>query len=154
MWLLGEEKSILGHMMTNFGTEKSDFWDRRSWSWIMMRRVMGQTMWFFGTGEVNIGSLWEELWDKMSWLFGTGEVEIGTYDTLGQEKLILDHIKIYFRTIRGVFWGQERLILSHNELNYGTWLCDFLGQEKLIMVIIGWIVGPNKVTFWDTERWD
>jgi hypothetical protein len=41
-------------------------------------------------------------------------------DILGQEMLILDHIKMYFGTKRIVFLGQEKSILSHNEMNYGT----------------------------------
>ncbi len=38
-------------------------------------------------------------------------------DILGQEMLILDHIKMHFGTKRGVFWGLEKSILSHNEMS-------------------------------------
>jgi hypothetical protein len=37
---------------------------------------MGQTVWPFGAGEVNIGSLYDRLWDNMRLIFGKGEVEI------------------------------------------------------------------------------
>ena len=32
----------------------------------------------FGTGEVDIRSSQDELWDKMMCFFGTGKVDIGT----------------------------------------------------------------------------
>jgi hypothetical protein len=50
----GQEKLTYGHNQTNFGTEQGDF---------------------FGTGEVDFGSLQDELWDI-------------TIVFLGQEKLI------------------------------------------------------------------
>jgi hypothetical protein len=36
---------------------------------------MGQNEATFGTGEVNIGSLQDEIWDRSRSLFGTGEVD-------------------------------------------------------------------------------
>ena len=53
---LGQEKLILGQYMTNYGTNKVTFGDRRSWYWVIMRRIMGQTGWLFGTGENDIDS--------------------------------------------------------------------------------------------------
>ena len=53
---LGQEKLILGQYMTNYGTNEVTFCDRRSWCWVIMRRVMGQSKATFGTGEVDITS--------------------------------------------------------------------------------------------------
>jgi hypothetical protein len=107
---------------------------------------MGQTMWIFGTREVNIGSLWDKLWDKQVDFLGQEKLKLGHNktkygtkqdDILGQEKLVLNHVMICFGTKQGVFLGQEKSILSHNKTNYGIWH-DLLGQEKLIL-------GHNKM---------
>jgi hypothetical protein len=47
----------------------------------------------FGTGEVDIGSLHDELWDKG--------------DFLGQKKLILSHNKTNYGTKRGDLWDRR-----------------------------------------------
>ncbi len=53
---LGQEDMILGHNMTNHGTNEVTFWDRRSWCWVIMRWIMGQNEVTLGTGEVDITS--------------------------------------------------------------------------------------------------
>ncbi len=40
---------------------------------VITRQILGL---FFGTGEVNFGSLQAELWDITMCFFGTGEVDI------------------------------------------------------------------------------
>jgi hypothetical protein len=52
---LGQEKLTYSHDKTNFGTEQGDF---------------------FGTGEVNFGSLRDKIWDITMCFLGTGEVDI------------------------------------------------------------------------------
>jgi hypothetical protein len=39
---------------------------------------------------------------------------------LGQEKLILHHIKMKYGTEQGHFLGQEKLTYGHNKTNFGT----------------------------------
>ena len=53
---LGQEKLILGQYMTNYGTNKVTFWDRRSWFWVIMRQIIGQNQVTFGTGGDEITS--------------------------------------------------------------------------------------------------
>ncbi len=53
---LGQEKMILGHNMTNYGTNEVNFWDRRSWCCFIMRQITGQNEVTFGTGEVDTTS--------------------------------------------------------------------------------------------------
>ncbi len=55
MTFLGQEKLTYGHNKTNAGTEQGDF---------------------FGTGEINFGSVQDELWDITMCFFETGEVDI------------------------------------------------------------------------------
>jgi hypothetical protein len=43
---------------------------------VITRGILGLKRVFFGTGEVNFGSLQDELWDITMWFFGTGEVDI------------------------------------------------------------------------------
>jgi hypothetical protein len=50
-----DRKLTYGHNQPNFGTEQGDF---------------------FGTGEVDFGSLQDALWDITICFFGTGEVDI------------------------------------------------------------------------------
>ncbi len=50
---LGQEKLILGHNMTNYGTNRVTFGDRRIWYWVITRRIMGKNKVTFGTGEVD-----------------------------------------------------------------------------------------------------
>ncbi len=52
---LGQEEMILGHNVTNYGTNEVTFGDR-SWCRVIMRQIMGQHEVTFGTGEVNITS--------------------------------------------------------------------------------------------------
>ncbi len=52
---MGQEKFTYGHDKTNFGTEQGNF---------------------FGTGEIDFGSLQDESWDIKMCFFGTGEVDI------------------------------------------------------------------------------
>ncbi len=73
--------------------ERVTFWDSCSWTSIILRQVIGQAMLILGTGEVDIGSLWDKLWDKMSLLFGTGEVEIGS-----QQDKLWDKTRWHFGT--------------------------------------------------------
>ncbi len=49
---------------------------------------------FFGTGEVDIGSYQDKLWDKQG-------------DFLGQAKLILSHNKMNYGTNPGDFWDRR-----------------------------------------------
>ncbi len=49
----------------------------------------------FGTGEVDIGSIHDELWYKQG-------------DLLGQEKLMLSHNEMNYRTKPGHFWDGRR----------------------------------------------
>ncbi len=51
---------------------------------------MGQTGWLLGTGEVDIESQQDKLWDKTRWL-------------LGLDKLILGHKKMKYGTEQGHF---------------------------------------------------
>ncbi len=53
---LGQEKLILGHSVTNYGTNRVTFWDRRSRYRVITKRIMGQNKVTFGTGEVDITS--------------------------------------------------------------------------------------------------
>ncbi len=59
----------------NYATNKVTFGDRKRWYWFIMSQNMGQNEVIFGTGEVDIGSLQDELWDITMWHFGTGEVD-------------------------------------------------------------------------------
>ncbi len=76
MWLLGQEKSILGNNKINFGTEKRDFmWQEKF--------ILGHNEASYGANNVNLYNRRSEYWvimrqimDGMSWLFGSGEVEI------------------------------------------------------------------------------
>jgi hypothetical protein len=43
---------------------------------VMTGRILGLNEVIFGTGEVNFGSLQDELWDIMMCFFGTGEYDI------------------------------------------------------------------------------
>jgi hypothetical protein len=54
----------------------------------------------FGTGEVDIGSQQDKLWDKQD-------------NFLGQEELILSHNKTNCGTKQGEFLGQEVDIRSY-----------------------------------------
>ncbi len=85
-----------------------------------MWQIMGQTGGLLGTGEYDIESKQDELWDKTWWL-------------LGQEKSILHLNKVKYGTEQGHFLGQEKLTYGHNEMNFGTEQGDFLGQEKSIL---------------------
>ncbi len=53
---LGQEKLILGHNETNYGTNRVTFWDRRSWFLVIIRQIMEKDKVTFGTGEVDIES--------------------------------------------------------------------------------------------------
>jgi hypothetical protein len=55
---------------------------------------MGQTMWVFATGEVNIGSLQDKLWNKQG-------------DFGGQEKLKLGYNKTYYGTKQDDIWDRR-----------------------------------------------
>ncbi len=55
---------------------------------------------------------------------------------MGQEKLILGHNKMKYRTEQGHFWGQEKLAYGHNKTNFGTEQGDYLRQEKSIFVTL------------------
>jgi hypothetical protein len=61
---LGQEKLILGHNKTNYGTEKGDSLGQEKLILGHTEASLGQKMWILGTGEVN----------KMRCLLGTGEV--------------------------------------------------------------------------------
>ncbi len=52
--VLGQEKLILGHNVTNYGTSRVTFWNRRIWYWVITRQIMGKNKVTFGTGEVDI----------------------------------------------------------------------------------------------------
>jgi hypothetical protein len=43
---------------------------------VMTRQILGLNKVIFGTGEVDFGSLRDELWDIMMCFFGTGENDI------------------------------------------------------------------------------
>jgi hypothetical protein len=49
----------------NDGTKLCDFWDRRKGYRVITKRMMGQTRGIYGTGEVDIESQQDKLWDKM-----------------------------------------------------------------------------------------
>ncbi len=57
-----------------------------------------------------------DFWDRRSyysWII-TRQIMGQIRWLLGQEKLILSHNKMNYRTKRGDFLGQEKLILGHN----------------------------------------
>ncbi len=43
---------------------------------VITRRILGLNEGFFWTGEMDFGSLEDELWDITMCFFGTGEVDI------------------------------------------------------------------------------
>ncbi len=57
--------------------------------------MMEQRKVIFGTGEVDIGSIHDELWYKQG-------------DFLGQEKLMLSHNETNYGTKQGDFWDRRR----------------------------------------------
>jgi hypothetical protein len=66
---------------------------------------MGQTGRLFGTGEYDIESKRDKLWEKMRWL-------------LGQDKKIQCHNRMKYGTEQGHFLGQGKLTYGHNKTNF------------------------------------
>ncbi len=62
---LGQDELILGHTETKYGTIRMTLWNRRSWYWVITRQIMEQDKVTFGTGEGNIESWRDEIWDRM-----------------------------------------------------------------------------------------
>ena len=58
------------------GQNEVTFWDKISWLMVTARQILGLNRVIFWTGEVNFGSLQDELWHIMMCVFGTGEVDI------------------------------------------------------------------------------
>ncbi len=71
---MGQEKLILGHNKMNYGTEQGHFLGQEKLT-LGPHKMKYGTECFFGTGEVNLWSPQDELWDM-------------TMCLLGQEKLI------------------------------------------------------------------
>ncbi len=121
------------------GTKLCDFWDRRSWYLVIMRRKIGQTRWIFGTGEVDIKS------NKTN--YGTKQG-----DFLGQEKLSLGYNKMKYGKEQVDFWDRRswikvimiqildwtRWLFGTGEFNiklyqakFGDWMRCFLGTGEV-----------------------
>ncbi len=59
-----------------YGTEQGHFLGQEKLTLIITRQILGLNEVIFGTGEVDFGSLQDELWDITMCFFGTGEVNI------------------------------------------------------------------------------
>ena len=117
----GQEKMRLSHEEVEYGTEKVTFWNKRSWLMVMTRQILGlNEVIFFGTGEVNFGFLWDELWDIIKCFLWTGEVDIWVVTRWN-----MGHIDVTFwDSRRSWYWDITRWIMGQNEVTYwdnGRW---------------------------------
>ncbi len=71
--------------------------------------------WFFGTGEVNFGSLQDELWDIRMCFYGTGEVDIWVIT-----RWIIGHFDVTFWDRRSLYWDITRWIMGQNKVTFGA----------------------------------
>jgi hypothetical protein len=58
------------------GQNEVTFWDRRGQLMVTTKQILALNKVIFGTGEVDFGSLQDELRDIMMCFFGIGEVDI------------------------------------------------------------------------------
>ncbi len=141
MWLLGQEKLILGHNKTNYGTNMVIFWDRRSWYWVITRQNMGQHEVIF--------------WDRRSWYWVISKWIIRHNKVLFWDRRsplvvitrrILGLNKVTFGDRRSWFWVLKRWIMGHNYVTFGD-------GRRWYWVITRWIMGHNNVTFCNRRSW-
>ncbi len=55
-WLFGTEEDDIGSIHDKLWYKQGDFWDRRSWCWVIMSGTIGQNQVTFGTGGDKITS--------------------------------------------------------------------------------------------------
>ncbi len=106
--LLGYSKfgrySLRSGIFFHYGTKQGDFWDRRSWYWVITR-------WNIGQNKVTLG-------DRRSWLM------VITRQILGLNKVI-------FWDRRSQFWVSSRWIMEHNNLFFWDRRSWYLGHNKM-----------------------
>jgi hypothetical protein len=52
-WLFGTGEVDIGSQWDKLWDKQGEFWDRRSWYWVITRQIMEQDKVTFGTGEVD-----------------------------------------------------------------------------------------------------